>query len=277
MPVSRALDRANTTLAGEFRRVVDMADSSDHARFAVTVDLVVLTIRADRLCALVACRPVQPYAGLPALPGGFVRVDETLHSAARRELAALRAVDADEVHLEQLASYGEPGRDPRSPTVSVAWLAVAPHAVQPATGGDDAARWVPVDELLRGRLALDHRRILQDGVERAQAKLEYSTIGTAFCGEEFTIADLRHVYEVVWGRRLDPGNFHRKVTGAEGFVVETGEHVTRRGGRRAQLYRRGRAELLHPPLTRTSFHPWGTGGFGGRSGSGAGIAGPTSG
>jgi len=250
-----------------------MADLSDQARFAVTVDLVVLTIRGDRLCALLARRPTEPYAGLAALPGGLVRVEETLHLAARRALAALAAVDADEVHLEQLASYGEPGRDPRSPTVSVAWLAVVPDARDPAANGDDTARWVPVDELLRGRpLAFDHRRILQDGVERAQAKLEYSTIGTAFCGEEFTIADLRHVYEVVWGRRLDPGNFHRKVTGADGFVVETGEHVTRRGGRPAQLYRRGRAELLHPPLTRTSFHPWGTGGgFGGRSGGGTGV------
>ena len=237
-----------------------MADSSDPARFAVTVDLVVLTIREDRLCALVARRAGEPYARAPALPGGFVSIDETLHSAARLELAALAAVDADEVHLEQLASYGGPGRDPRAPTVSVAWLAVAPDALEPTAGDDEAARWVPVPDLVHGRpLAFDHRRILLDGVERAQAKLEYSTIGTAFCGEEFTVADLRRVYEVVWGRRLDPGNFHRKVTGADGFVVETGEHVTRRGGRPAQLYRRGAAELLHPPLTRTSFHPSGSG------------------
>jgi 8-oxo-dGTP diphosphatase len=235
---------------------MDMADSSDRGRFAVTVDLVVLTIREDRLCALVARRTAEPYAGTPALPGGFVRIDETLHSAARRELAALAAVDTDEVHLEQLASYGGPGRDPRAPAVSVAWLAVAPDAREPTAGDDEAARWVPVADLVSGRpLAFDHRRILLDGVERAQAKLEYSTIGTAFCGEEFTVADLRRVYEVVWGRRLDPGNFHRKVTGADGFVVETGEHVTRRGGRPAQLYRRGAAVLLHPPLTRTSFHP----------------------
>jgi 8-oxo-dGTP diphosphatase len=232
-----------------------MADSSDRQRFAVTVDLVVLTIREHRLCALVAPRSAEPYAGLPALPGGFVRVDDTLYSAARRELAALSAVVVDEVYLEQLASYGAPGRDPSLPTISVAWLAVAPDASE-APGTDVAPRWEPVEDLLGGRsLAFDHRRILLDGVERAQAKLEYSTIGTAFCGEEFTIADLRRVYEVVWGRRLDPGNFHRKVTGADGFVVETGEHVARRGRRPAQLYRRGRSALLHPPLTRTSFHP----------------------
>lgn len=232
-----------------------MADSSDHGRFAVTVDLVVLTIRHDRLCALVTRRTSDPYAGLPALPGGWVRTDETLHSAARRQLAGLAAVAAGAVHLEQLASYGGPGRDPRTPTVSVAWLVVAPDAFEPPADAGDGARWAPVHDVLRRELAFDHRRILLDGLERAQAKLEYSTIGTAFCGAQFTISDLRHVYEVVWGRRLDPGNFHRKVTGADGFVVETGEHVARRGGRLAQLYRRGRAELLHPPLTRTSFPP----------------------
>lgn len=230
-----------------------MADSRERGWFAVTVDLVVLTIRDGRLCALVTRRPSEPYTGLAALPGGPVSTDETLHSAARRQLAGLAAVAADGVHLEQLASYGEPGRDPRTPTVSVAWLVVAPDAFEPPAGAGDGPRWAPVDEVLGRPLAFDHRRILLDGVERAQAKLEYSTIGTAFCGAQFTISDLRHVYEVVWGRRLDPGNFHRKVTGADGFVVETGEHVSRRGGRLAQLYRRGRAELLHPPLTRRSF------------------------
>jgi 8-oxo-dGTP diphosphatase len=258
---------------------MDMADSSDRGRFAVTVDLVVLTIRGDRLCALVTrgpWEPSEPCTGLSALPGGFVRTDETLHSAARRQLAQLGAVAAEGVHLEQLATYGEPGRDPRTPTVSVAWLAVAPDAVELPTGAHGGAQWVPVDDLVGRPLALDHRRILLDGVERAQAKLEYSTIGTAFCGAEFTIADLRRVYEVVWGRRLDPGNFHRKVTGADGFVVETGEHVARRGGRLAQLYRRGRAELLHPPLTRTSFPAAGPG-TGSGSGSASGRAGAVGG
>jgi 8-oxo-dGTP diphosphatase len=235
-----------------------MAYTSDHPPFAVTVDIVVLTIRDDRLCALMVRRGTPPYAGSLALPGDFVRVDEDLRTAAARELAEATAVGAGSIHLEQLASYGEPARDPRMRALSVAWLAIAPGLPEPAARTDAAvARWVPVDRLLHGgdRLAFDHRAILSDGVERAQAKLEYSTIGTAFCGEEFTIADLRRVYEVVWARRLDPGNFHRKVTGADGFVAETGEHVARRGGRPAQLYRRGGADLLHPPLTRTSFHP----------------------
>jgi 8-oxo-dGTP diphosphatase len=234
-----------------------MVYTSEHPPFAVTVDIVLLTICDDRLCALVVRRGSPPFEGRLALPGGFVEVDENLETAAIRELAEETNVRMDAVHLEQLASYGEPDRDPRMRTVSVAWLAIAPDLPDPSAGTDAAdAQWVPVEELLDHHevLAFDHRRILAHGVERAQAKLEYSTIGTAFCGAEFTVAELRHVYEVVWRRRLDPGNFHRKVTGAEGFVVETGERVGGRSGRPAQLFRRGPADLLHPPLTRTSLH-----------------------
>ena len=93
-------------------------------------------------------------------------------------------------------------------------------------------------------------RILRDGVERARAKLEYTPLATAFCAPEFTISELRRVCEVVWGTRLDPRNFHRKVTGTEGFVEETAGTTTRDGGRPARLYRAGRASTLYPPLLR---------------------------
>jgi len=106
------------------------------------------------------------------------------------------------------------------------------------------------DALRPGRLAFDHRRILADGLERARAKLEYSPLATAFCPPVFTIGELRRVYEIVWSADLDPRNFHRKVTGTPGFLVETGERTTRGGGRPAQLYRRGDATLLNPPLLR---------------------------
>ncbi|EOD59700.1 NUDIX hydrolase [Amycolatopsis vancoresmycina DSM 44592] len=99
-------------------------------------------------------------------------------------------------------------------------------------------------------LAFDHDRILADGLERARAKLEYSPLATAFCPPEFTVAELRRVYEVVWDTRLDPRNFHRKVTGADGLLEPTGRTTTRDGGRPAQLYRRGEADLLYPPMLR---------------------------
>jgi 8-oxo-dGTP diphosphatase len=102
------------------------------------------------------------------------------------------------------------------------------------------------------RLAFDHRKILADGVERARSKLEYTALATAFVGPEFTVADLRRVYEVVWGVGLDAGNFHRKVTSA-GFVEPTGDSVQRGPGRPAALYRHAEgADELNPPLTRSA-------------------------
>jgi 8-oxo-dGTP diphosphatase len=104
----------------------------------------------------------------------------------------------------------------------------------------------------RGGLAFDHRTILTDGVERARAKLEYTALATAFVEEEFTIGDLRRVYEVVWGEGLDPGNFHRKVTRA-GFLEPAGRNVQRGPGRPAALYRHVKgADELNPPLTRSA-------------------------
>ena len=222
-------------------------DPDAFPRVAVTVDVVLLTIDADRLCALLVRRGEEPFAGSLALPGGFVRPGEDLREAATRELA--EETGLREVHLEQLASYGAPDRDPRMRVVSVAHLALVPRAGAVVAGSDAAAAgWVPIEDA--GPLAFDHARILADGVERARAKLEYSALATAFCGPEFTVAELRRVYEIVWGVRLDPRNFHRKITGTPGFLRELDRTTTRGGGRPAQLYAAGPATSLTPPLLR---------------------------
>ncbi|WP_031508784.1 NUDIX hydrolase [Streptomyces megasporus] len=245
-------------------------DPSAFPPFAVTVDLVVLTVRRHALCALVVRRGESPYQGRWALPGGFVRVDEDLEDAAARELAeetGLRVQDPGSgsvgAHLEQLATYGDPRRDPRMRVVSVAYLVLAPDLPSPTAGGDaHSVRWAQVDTLLEPGdgtegggdrpvpLAFDHDRILADGVERARSKIEYSSLATAFCPPEFTVGELRRVYEAVWGVALDPRNFHRKVTGTPGFLVPTGGTTTRQGGRPAQLFRAGGATLLNPPMLR---------------------------
>ncbi|OON75140.1 NUDIX hydrolase [Streptomyces tsukubensis] len=248
-------------------------DPSAFPPFAVTVDLVVLTVRRHALWALVVRRGEPPFQGRWALPGGFVRVDEDLADAAGRELREETGLCAQEVdaeappagngaHLEQLGTYGAPERDPRMRVVSVAHLALAPDLPAPRAGGDArSARWAPVDELLDRRgygredepaapLAFDHTRILCDGVERARSKIEYSSLATAFCPSEFTVGELRRVYEAVWGVVLDPRNFHRKVTGTPGFLVPTGGTTTRQGGRPAQLFSAGGATLLNPPMLR---------------------------
>jgi 8-oxo-dGTP diphosphatase len=224
-----------------------------HPPFAVTVDLVVLTVREDALHALVVKRGEAPYRGRWALPGGFVQIDEDLDAAAARELQEETGLSRDDVHVEQLATYGAPRRDPRMRVVTVAYLALAPDLPSPTAGTDAAdARWRSVADLLdSGRsLAFDHAEILRAGVERARSKLEYTPLAAAFCPAAFTITELRRVYQVVWGATLDPRNFHRKVTGADGFLIPTAATTTRDGGRPAMLYRCGPVTLLSPPLMR---------------------------
>jgi 8-oxo-dGTP diphosphatase len=236
------------------RRASPTYRAEDHHPFAVTVDLVALTVRDDALHVLLVTRGEAPYRGRSALPGGFVRPDEDLADAAARELAEETGVRRLPGHLEQLGTYGSPKRDPRMRVISVAYLALAPELPDPVAGTDaSAAVWTPAKTAASSRLAFDHARILADGIERARAKLEYTALATAFCPPTFTVSRLRRVYQAVWGVELDPRNFHRKVTGTPGLLEDTGEAVADGPGRPATLYRAGTAATLNPPLTRERF------------------------
>lgn len=232
---------------------VSSYDPSAFPPFAVTVDMVLLTVREGVFSVLLAERDTHPYRGRLSLPGGFVQVDEDLDAAAKRLLERETGVLRSAAHVEQLGAFGDPGRDPRMRVVSVAYLVFAPDLPAPVPGARTrSVGWVAVDQVDGAGLAFDHAHVLAAGVERARAKLEYTPLATAFVGGEFTVADLRRVYEAVWGRALDPRNFHRKVTGTAGFVVPLGREapVGPEGGRPAAVFRRGDAAWLRPAMLR---------------------------
>lgn len=232
---------------------------------AVSVDVVLLTLRAGRLAVLLVSGrdPRDPLSW--ALPGGRIAVTDSLDAAARRALAEQAGVERLAGHLEQLRTYGDPGRDSRGRVVSVGYLALLPDLPSPAGSRGEQVRWWPVEDLTPGspdgadpgpRLAFDHATIVGDGVERARAKLEYTSLAAAFVDEPFTLAELRRVYEAAWSVALDAPNFRRKVLGAPGFVRPVGERSVRPGGGRpAELYRRGDAVVLAPPLLRPTGAP----------------------
>lgn len=244
-------------------------DPAAYPPFAVTVDLAIFTVRDGALKVLLVERAADPYAGAWALPGGFVDIDEDVPDAAWRELAEETGVERFAGHLEQLGTYGAPGRDPRMRVVSVAHVAFAPDLPDPHAGSDARnARWWAVDDLylpdLTGsdgdpdeapELAFDHARILTDAVDRVAAKLEYTPLATAFVPEQFTLGELQHVYEAVWGVRLDRSNFRRWVQQTTGLVrpAPTDELRAPQGrGRPAALFE-ARTEgvvTLHPPMLR---------------------------
>ena len=227
-------------------------DATAYPPFALTVDLCIFTIRDDRLHALLVQRAEHPYRGFWALPGGHVEHGkESAEAAAVRELCEETGLEWHG-HLEQVRTYSDPERDPRIAAglqvASVAFAALAPSLPDPDAGSDAAdARWWPVAEV--PELGYDHARILGDALERVRSKLEYTSLATEFLEEPFTLDDLRRVYTAVWGVAPDLATFRRKVLSTEGFVVPV-EGLGDSGGRPAQLYRRGKAVLLHPAMMR---------------------------
>lgn len=195
----------------------------DYPPFAVTVDLVVLTIRDGDLQVLLIERSEAPHEGDWALPGGFVREDESLDAAATRELMEETGISTDQFHLEQLGSYGEPERDPRMRVVTIAYWAICSDLPEPEGGSDAAAANLkPVSDIEKKngiQLAFDHRRILADALERTRSKLEYTALAARFCAPEFTISELRKVYETVWKTVIDPGNFQHRVRNSRAFKM----------------------------------------------------------
>jgi len=199
----------------------------------MTVDCAVFGLDDAELKVLLIQRGLEPFKGRWALPGGFVRVDETIDEAARRELA--EEAGLKNVFLEQLYTFGAVARDPRERVVSVAHFALVKLSDHRATAATDAAEaeWFPVSKV--PKLAFDHREILALAVERLKGKVRYQPIGFELLPPKFTLSQLQHLYEAVLGTELDKRNFRKKVLGF-GLLVPHQEKLAGGRHRPAQLF-----------------------------------------
>lgn len=210
----------------------------DHPPFAVTVDLVLMTVVDGRLAVLLQRRPEDPFAGRLALPGGFVGIAETLDAAARRVLTDKAGLGAaDSAWLEQLYTFGDPSRDPRMRTVSIAYVALLPPAL-PAGAVASRSDLAIVPAADPGEaLAFDHAGIVATACQRLRGKLDYAPIGLALLPDRFTLRDLQTVHEAITGAALNKPAFRRRMLDS-GWIQPTGQRECDTPFRPAELYRK---------------------------------------
>lgn len=209
-------------------------DASKYERPSVTVDVVMMSLRQKDLQVLLVKRRSWPYEGMWAIPGGFVNIDESLEDAAKRELQ--EETQVENVYLEQLYTFGEPGRDPRTRVITVVYFALLDSERLQVKAASDAADvdWFPVYDL--PQLAFDHQQILEYTLNRLRGKLEYTTIAFNLLPEQFTLRELQRVYEIILHKKLDKRNFRKKVL-STGILEDTGAKKMEGTHRPARLYR----------------------------------------
>jgi len=215
-----------------------MTYSYEYPRAALAVDCVVFGLDEADLKVLLIQRKLTPFQHAWALPGGFVRLDETLDEAAQRELKEEASVD--DVYLEQLYTFAGASRDPRGWSVSISYYALMPLSTL-ETSHARAVRFVPVDEI--GQLPFDHSRIIDPAVRRLRDKSAYSSLPCYLLPSRFTLAELQTTYEQVMGEKLDKSSFRRKLS--ELAFLEPVRGELRSGAHRpAQVYRMRKAKSL---------------------------------
>ena len=212
----------------------DEASIEGYARPAVTVDVLLFTIRDEKLQLALIKRGIEPHLGSWALPGGFVRMDEELEEAARREIEEETGVR--DVFLEQLYTFGRPNRDPRTRVITISYFALVPgeHLTLRADTDASDASWFATEEL--PDLAFDHAEIVRVGLERLKGKIENSNVAYGLLPARFRLSELQRVYEIILGRALDKRNFRKRVL-ALGIVEATDKYSSGGAHRPAQLFR----------------------------------------
>lgn len=240
-------------------------DAAQFPHPSVAVDVALVTVDGGRLRAVVAPRAEHPAKGRWSLPGGFVRIEESLDAAAARVLATKVGIEG--IFLEQLYTFGQPNRDPRTRVISVAYYALIPaekiHRFQPPAGTEPPATSLRLDQLRLAPLsvpwegeaggpvaalddqsdkqqplplAFDHADILGLVVQRLRGKLDYAPIGFELLPREFTLRQLQSIHETILGRPLNKDSFRRRLL-ASGLIAATGKLEQDVGHRPAELYR----------------------------------------
>ena len=183
----------------------------DFPKPSVTADIIIFTIKSDDLKVLLVKRRIEPFKNYWAIPGGFVRLNESIEEAAKRELEEETGVK--EVYLEQLYTFGDVKRDPRGRVITVSYFALvdSEKAKQElrATADVSEAKWFSISSL--PKLAFDHNKILNYAIKRLKWKFEYTTIAFSLLPKKFTLTQLQKIYEIVFNRKFDKRNFRKKI------------------------------------------------------------------
>lgn len=217
-------------------------DVSKFDRPSVTVDVLIFTIDENKLKIILVKRSEWPFDGKWAIPGGFIKMDEGLEDAAMRKLAEEAGVK--DVYLEQLYTFGDPGRDPRTRVITVTYFALIPSSrlkLGSAASKVSQASWYPVTEL--PVLAFDHKKIINYAADRIKSKIEYSNIVKGLLPAKFRLSELQKVYEVILGKELDKRNFRKKMLSLN-LLEATGEKELEGAHRPAMLYKFKAKEIL---------------------------------
>jgi 8-oxo-dGTP diphosphatase len=204
---------------------------------SVTVDIILFTIKDESLKVLLVKRAVDPFKDMWAIPGGFILVNENLEDAAKREL--LEETNVKDIYLEQLYTFGDPKRDPRTRVITVAYFALVNSEKFKLKASTDVkdVRWFSMYDM--PELAFDHKKIMEYALKRLKAKLEYTTVAFSLLPEEFTLTELQKIYEIIFNKKLDKRNFRKKIKALE-LVKETTQYKEDVAHRPPKLYARNK-------------------------------------
>jgi 8-oxo-dGTP diphosphatase len=216
-------------------------DASIFERPSVTVDVLFFTVKDKKLQVLLIKRAAWPFKGYWALPGGFINMDENLETAAAREI--FEECGVKDLFLEQLFTFGEPKRDPRTRVITVAYYALSPSTEIKEIQKDEVkeAKYFPIDKL--PKLAFDHKKIVEVGFERLKSKIGYSNIVFGLLPKVFTLSEVQNIYEVIYGRKIDKRNF-RKWMLSSGLLVSTGKTKSGLAHRPALMFEFAKREVV---------------------------------